>query len=81
MVAVLSSTGTRLMPTSSFKARKLLNRGRAKIEATAYRSFFYHCHVYGICFGKVFFADNTFGSKKRTDRNKSVRPLRVLSGV
>lgn len=31
MVAVISSTGIRLMPTSNYRARKLLKKGRAKI--------------------------------------------------
>lgn len=31
MVAVLSSTGIRLMPTTCYKARKLLKKGKAVI--------------------------------------------------
>ena len=37
MVAVISKTGIRLMPTSSYKARKLLKSGRAEIHK--YRPF------------------------------------------
>ncbi len=31
MVAVISSTGQRLMPTTEYRARKLLKSGRAEI--------------------------------------------------